>query len=251
VAPIGPQRSGTYDGGVDQSVFHNQSRISLTLYHNEFTDGIEYIPQQGLIDLGVPAAIANAAAFGATVNSQAYRAMGAEAEIESQIGRGIFVRSGYTYLDATIQRSFSSDAIGPSFNPNFPTIPIGIFSPLIGARPFRIAPHTGYFQVGYRRNRFAADLRGTLVGRRDDSDYLEYDANYGSTLLLPNRNLDGAYQRIDLAASYQASRHLTVETSFQNLLSEHYSEAFGYPALPMTFRSGIRLNFGGESWSLK
>jgi vitamin B12 transporter len=251
VAPIGPQRSRTYDGGVDQSVFHNQSRISLTLYHNEFTDGIEYIPQQGLIDLGVPAAIANAAAFGATVNSQAYRAMGAEAEIESQIGRGIFVRSGYTYLDATIQRSFSSDAIGPSFNPNFPTIPIGIFSPLIGARPFRIAPHTGYFQVGYRRNRFAADLRGTLVGRRDDSDYLEYDANYGSTLLLPNRNLDGAYQRIDLAASYQASRHVTVETSFQNLLSEHYSEAFGYPALPMTFRSGIRLNFGGESWSLK
>ena len=251
VAPIGPQRSRTYDGGIDQSVFHGQSRVSLTLFHNEFTDGIEYIPQQGLIDLGVPAAIANAAAFGATVNSQAYRAMGAEAEIESQVSRDIFARAGYTYTDATIQRSFSSDAIGPSFNPAFPTIPIGVYSPLIGARPFRIAPHTGYFQLGYRRNRFTANLRGTLVGRRDDSDYLEFDANYGTSLLLPNRNLDGAYQRIDLAANYQASRHITVEASFQNLLSEHYSEAFGYPALPLTFRSGIRLSFGGESWSLR
>ena len=32
---------------------------------------------------------------------------------------------------------------------------------------------------------------------------------------------------------------------------EHYFEAFGYPALPLTFRSGIKLNFGGESWRLK
>jgi vitamin B12 transporter len=251
VAPIGPQRSRTYDGGIDQSLFHGQSRISLTLFHNEFTQGIEYIPQQGLIDLGVPAAVADAAAFGATVNSQAYRAMGAETEIESQVRRNIFVRAGYSYVDATIQRSFTSDAIGPSFNPNFPTTPIGIYSPLIGARPFRIAPHTGYFQVGYRRNRLTANLRGTLVGRRDDSDYLEFDANGGTSLLLPNRNLDGAYQRIELAANYQASRHVTIETSFQNLLSEHYSEAFGYPALPLTFRSGIRLSFGGESWSLR
>ena len=37
--------------------------------------------------------------------------------------------------------------------------------------------------------------RGTLAGRRDDSDFLT-DSNFGNTLLLPNRNLDGAYQRL-------------------------------------------------------
>lgn len=248
IAPIGPDRSRTYDGGVDQLLFDGRSRIGVTLFHNEFTDGIEYIPQQGLIDLGVPSTIADAAAFGATVNSQAYRAMGIETEIESQIRRYLFVRAGYTYVDATIQSSFTSDAIGPSFNPDFPTIPIGIYSPLIGARPFRIAPHTGYFEAVYRRNRFTANVRATLVGRRDDSDYLEYDANGGLSLLLPNRNLDGAYQRIDLAANYQLRRYVAVESSFQNLLSEHYSEAFGYPALPFTFRSGLKFSFGGESW---
>jgi iron complex outermembrane receptor protein/vitamin B12 transporter len=35
------------------------------------------------------------------------------------------------------------------------------------------------------------------------------------------------------------------------VLSQHYAEAFGYPSLPFTFRSGIRITMGGESWKLK
>jgi iron complex outermembrane receptor protein/vitamin B12 transporter len=232
---------------VDQLLLDGHSRVSLTLFHNEFTNGIEYIPQQGLIDLGVPSAIAAAAAYGATVNSQAYRAQGVETEIEYRVTRDIFARAGYTYVDAQIQRSFTSDAIGPSFNPNFPTVPIGIYSPLIGARPFRIPPHTGYFETGYRHSRLFASLRSTLVGSRDDSDYLT-DSNGGNSLLLPNRNLDGAYQRVDLVSSYQANRYVAVEANFQNLLSEHYSEAFGYPSLPFMFRLGMKFSLGGESW---
>jgi vitamin B12 transporter len=247
VAVIGPENSRAYDGGVDQLLLDGRSRLSLTLFHNEFTNGIEYIPQQGLIDLGVPSAIAAAAAYGATVNSQAYRAQGVETEIEYQVTRDIFARAGYTYVDARIQRSFTSDAIGPSFNPNFPTVPIGIYSPLIGARPFRIPPHTGYFEAGYRHCRLFASLRGTLVGSRDDSDFLT-DSNGGNSLLLPNQNLDSAYQRLDLTSSYQTDRYVAVEGNFQNLLSEHFSEAFGYPSLPFTFRLGMKFSLGGESW---
>jgi vitamin B12 transporter len=248
VVPIGPENSRAYDGGVDQLLFDGRGSLSMTLFHNEFTNGIEYISQQGLIDLGVPSAIATAAAFGATVNSQAYRAQGAETEIEYQVTHDLFARAGYTYVDARIQRSFTSDAIGPSVNPNFPSIPIGAYSPLIGARPFRIPPHAGYFEAGYRHGRLFTDLRGTFVGSRDDSDFLEFDANFGQSLLLPNRNLDGAYQRLDLAASYSANRYLAIESSFKNLLSEHYSEAFGYPSLPFTFRLGMKFSLGGESW---
>jgi iron complex outermembrane receptor protein/vitamin B12 transporter len=192
--------------------------------------------------------VANATYYGATVNTKAYFAQGIEAEFESQLTRSWFARGGYTYTDAKIQNSFSSDAIGPSYNPNFPTVAIGAFSPLIGARPFRVAPHTGYFQTGYRHKKLYAALSGTLVSKRDDSDFLEYDANGGQTMLLPNRNLDGAYQKLDLAASYQFSHYTAVEGSFQNLLSEHYSEAFGYPALPFTFRLGVKFTLGGESW---
>jgi iron complex outermembrane receptor protein/vitamin B12 transporter len=262
VAPIGPENSRSYDGGIDQLLLNGRSRVSLTLFHNEFTNGVEYVPPQGLLALGVPSTIAAEATYGATVNSEAYRAQGIEAEIEHQVTRDLFVRAGYTYVDARIQRSFSSSSLcppppynplipyEPCYNPLFPAIQIGAYSPLVGARPFRIAPHTGYFEAGYRHNRIFAGLRGTLVGSRDDSDFLT-DSTYGNTLLLPNRNLDGAYQRLDLTSSYQANRHVSIEGNFQNLLSEHYSEAFGYPSLPFTFRLGMKLTLGGESWSWK
>jgi len=46
------------------------------------------------------------------------------------------------------------------------------------------------------------------------------------------------------------SHLLSVYSSFQNVLGQHYQEAFGYPALPFTFRSGIKITLGGESWKL-
>jgi iron complex outermembrane receptor protein/vitamin B12 transporter len=155
-------------------------------------------------------------------------------------------------LDAVVQRSFTSDAIGPSFNTasNFSTIPIGVFSPLIGVRPFRRAPHSGYMAVSYRHSRWTASLTGTFVGKRDDSDFL-FDKDGGTSLLLPNRNLDAAYQQLDLGGSYAVSHALSVYADLQNVPGEHYDEAFGFPALPFTFRSGIRITLGGESWKLK
>lgn len=251
VGKIGPEWSRTYDGGVDQELVHGRVKLGLTYFHNEFTNGIEYIPSQGLIDLGVPQSVAAAATYGATVNSQAFRAQGLESEAQVQLLGNLFVRGGYTYLDAVVQRSFSSDAIGPSYNPDFPTVPIGAFSPLIGARPFSRSPHSGYFGVNYTRGKFNSLLTGTLVGRRDDSDFLAYDANYLPTMLLPNRNLDSGYQRVDLHVSYAVSPCVRLTSQFQNLLAEHYSETFGYPALPFAFRSGVQVTFGGESWKLR
>ena len=251
VQQIGAENSRSYDGGIDEVFADGRSKLSLSLFHSEYTNGIEYIPQQGLTALGVPEAIVAQAEFGATVNSQAFRAQGVELSGEHQIGSHWLARGGYTYLDAVVQRSFSSDAIGPSFNPNFPDVPIGIYSPLAGARPFRRAPHTGYFGVSYSRGRFSGLFSGTLVSRRDDSDFLAYDANYSGTMLLPNRNLDPGYQRMSLALNYAATKRITVFSSFQNLLSQQQAETFGYPSLPFTFRSGIRISLGGESWKLK
>jgi iron complex outermembrane receptor protein/vitamin B12 transporter len=95
-----------------------------------------------------------------------------------------------------------------------------------------------------------ASLSGTLVGRRDDSTFLS-DANFGTTMLLPNRNLDPAYQRLDMGVSFRVNHYMSVYGLAQNLLSEHYYEAFGYQALPLTFHAGVRWTFGGESWSTK
>jgi vitamin B12 transporter len=253
VTPLGAEDSRTFDGGVDQQILKGRGLIGLTYFHNEFSHGVEYVPQAGLLELGIPAANLPPFAFGgAYINSLAFRSQGAEIEIQFQLAKNLFARGGYTYTDPVVQRSFSSDNLDPSFNTafNFSNIPIGAYSPLVGARPFRIAPHTGYFALSYTRSKFYTTFTGTLVGRRDDSDYL-VDPNFGTSLLLPNRNLLGAYQRLELGCGYQVTRRVNIYTNVENLLSEHYFEAFGYPGLPFTFRSGIKLNFGGESWSLK
>jgi vitamin B12 transporter len=249
VSPIGAETSRTYDGGVDQQLWNGRARVSVTYFHNEFTNGVEFVPQSALLELGLPAASDPAVEFGAAINSQAFRAEGAEVTTEYKIGSHLFARGGYTYLAAVIQRSFSSES-QPTYNPNFPNIAIGAFSALVGARPFNRAPHSGYFGLTYNRSKWYGSFTGTLVGRRDDSDFLT-DAQFGNSLLLPNRNLDGAYQRLELGGGYQLSRSIAAYTNIQNLLSEHYSEEFGYPALPLTVRAGIKISFGGESWRLK
>jgi iron complex outermembrane receptor protein/vitamin B12 transporter len=246
IKPIGAERSRTYDFGIQQT-FLDRALLNVTAYHNQYYDQIEFVGSNVLPELGVPVEVVGLAGFGATVNSMNYLAQGVETDLQFKISRAITARGGYTYLDARVQRSFSSDAVGPSINPDFPNTPIGADSPLLGARPFRRAPHTGFLSVTFSRSRWDALFQGTFVGPRDDSTFLlGSDVNFGNTLLLPNRNLDGAYQKLDLAGDYKLNHHMTVFASLENLLSERYSTAFGFPALPFNLRAGLRVAIGGE-----
>ncbi len=244
IAQVGAEQARSYDGGVDQEIGHGRARIGATYFHNEYGNGLEFVSQANLIATGFADASNTAINGGAYVNSLAYRTQGLEVEIESKLGAHLFARGGYTLTDGTVQRSFASSALKPSINPLFPGIPIGT-GPLVGGRPFRVARNSGYFGLQYTRSRWNAQLNGTLVGFRDDSDFLS------GNLILPNHNLDGQYQRLELTGEYRVSHHLSAYVEAQNLLSERYTEAFGYPALPFNFRSGLRVSFGGESWKLK
>jgi len=251
IRPIGAERSRSYDGGVEQWVT-GRVRLNLDFFHNQFTDAIEFVSSDALTQLGVSPLVAAASGFGTTINSSNFRAEGVESELDCSITRSLLARGGYTYTDARVQKSFSSDALSPSINPLFPGIPIGAFSPLIGARPFRRAPHSGFLSIRYNHSRWSALLLGTFVGKRDDSTFLLFsDANFGNTLLLPNRNLDGAYQKVDLSGDFRVNRHLLLYASMENILNQRYDAAFGFPAPLFTFRSGVKITLGGESWHWK
>ena len=261
VRPFRAELSRTYDGGVQQTLLHGRARVSLTYFHNEFGDLAEYVSAGNLAGIGVPASVIAQLEMeyisGAYVNTLSYRAQGSELEAEYHITRNLSVRGGWTYTDAVVQHSFASSALTPAINPSFPNVPIGAFSPLVGARPFRVAPNTAYFAVDWSAARWSVRLTGTMVSRRDDSTFL-YDKNfyydYGlndNTMLLPNRNLDPSYQKLDLYGSFQLTKRVSAFASIGNLLNQHYYEAFGYPALPFTIRSGMQFTFGGESWKLQ
>lgn len=259
VAPIAAERSRSYDAGFEQSAWGGRARLSATFFYNQFTNQIEFVPSAALLALGVPSPEVALAGFGATFNSGDTRALGAETEIQLALGHGFNARAAYTYLDAKVERSDTFDAFDCSqpsqilfcaFNPAFPTIPIGAFAPLQGSRPFRRAPHTGSFSLSYDRPRFNLALNGLLVSRRDDTTFLEnQDASFGNTLLLPNRNLDPSFQKIDLGGTFRVNRRLALYSVVENLLSQHYDQVIGFPAPPLTFRAGFKVTFGGESWS--
>jgi len=97
-----------------------------------------------------------------------------------------------------VQRSFTADALQPTFNPAFP-IPIGASGPLRGARPFQRPPHTGFGAVSYNGEQYSVGFTVAFATRSDDSTFLAgRDFTEGNSLLLPNRNLDYGYAKLDL-----------------------------------------------------
>ena len=245
ISPIGAERSRSFDFGVDQALWNHRARLGVTLFYENFYNLIEFVDATALPQLGIPPDVVAASGFGATINSDSFRSLGAEIQMEASLGHGLRVEGGYTYLDAQVTQSFTGSAIAPAFNPEFPNIPIGAFAPLVGARPFNRAPHTGSVRLDYQRKKFAITETTCLVGRRDGSTFLT-DGYFGNSMLLPNRNLQAAYQLLDLTARYSIRPRLTAYASLSNLLSQHYQEQIGYPALPFSFRAGLKLTVGGE-----
>lgn len=248
IHPIGAQRSRSYDGGVEQSLFSQRVVMRATYFHNEFGNQVEFVSAGSLAALGVSPqvqAIINDSLGGADVNTLAFRAQGLESSIEYGIGHDIFLRAGYTYLDAVVQHSFSSDAVAPSINPNLPGVLIGASSPLRGARPFRRPPHTGFASVSYHNQRWAAEMISAFASRSDDSTFLAgSDTNLDNSLLLPNRNLDHGFAKVDLGGSYSVFDWMSIYAQGNNLLNQQHIGPIGYPALPLNYRIGLRFALG-------
>jgi vitamin B12 transporter len=253
IGPIAAPTTRTYEGGVEQGLIGDHLIFRVNYFHNQFGKEIEYVG----LNL-IPALLPNLTpaqqqeleqvlqanyAYELTINSEAFRAQGIETTLESGLGRRVFIRGGYTYLDAVVQRSFTNDDVdllGPV--PTYDGIPIGPYSPLKGARPFRRPPHSGFISASYAGKRWTGITNMAFSSRSDDSTYLEgEDLNGGNSLLLPNRNLDYGFARIDLGGSYQWYPWLQVYGQAQNLLSNQHIAPIGYPSLPFNYRLGLRI----------
>ena len=253
IGKIGAERSRTFDFGVDQSILGDKLVLKLGWFHNQFSHQIEYVSAGDLQQYFGIAPSKDPLFYGGEINSGAYRGEGLEASLEYQAARHLFFRGGYTYLDSVTEQSFSGDvtAAAAGFaneNPNIPGVPIGDSSPLLGARQFRRPPHTGYVAAETNGRRWSVALKGAMASRSDDSTFLAGSSpDYGNTLLLPNRDLDYGYVKLDLGGTYQVLRFAAVFAQLDNLLNNQHIGPIGYPGLPFTFRAGMKLRFGGDS----
>ena len=264
LTPPGAERSRTYDLGLDQNIVGEKLVLKAGYFHNVFDHQLEGVSAAALaqyFNIGTPLPCPPFTTpvnglcplpqvFTAYINSLAFRAQGAEVELTWQPRPRFLVRGGYTYLDTRVVQSISTDVEGAAsgpVNPNFPNTAIGALGPLVGARPFRRAPHTGYVDMQYTHKKLNLAVKAAMASRSDDSTYLEYeDLNGGNTLLLPNRDLDYGYVKLDLSVTYALKRGFTYFAQVNNLLNNQHIGPIGYPGLPLTFRTGLKLRLGGN-----
>ena len=144
------------------------------------------------------------------------QAWGIEHIVELRPDQAWRVSGGYTYLNSRILESAAP------------------FHPVLraGSRLLRRPTHSGFLTAGWYRSRWSVGARGVFVGNRSDNDF------YGLNLLSV-----GGYSRVDLNGSVRISKQTEFYAVIQNLLNSRYSEALGYPALKLNFRSGVRVRF--------
>jgi vitamin B12 transporter len=201
-----PERSRTFDTGVEQRLADDRVRLNVTWFANRYRDIIStrttsFDPfRSQYFNIGLT------------------RARGIEASGDVALERGFRARAGYTFLDSRILESTSE------------------FSDVLraGSQAFRRPRHSGYVQAGWNSNRASLDVTGTLVGQRVDSDF---------SALEPPLTFNDGYQRWDLRASVRVSRQLSITGAVDNLADRHYMEPLGYTALGRAARIGVKTTF--------
>jgi vitamin B12 transporter len=139
-------------------------------------------------------------------------AHGAEARVAGRLSSRVSLNAAYLY---TSSQALSGASDG---------------QPLL-----RRPRHSGNLLLTYLGSRWGANLGGSFVGRRTDSDFLGFNINHAA-----------GYARVDLGGWYAITSRITAYANVENALNDHYNEVVGYPALSANFRAGMRFRIGGD-----
>jgi vitamin B12 transporter len=203
-----PERSVTFDFGIEQRLLDSRLRTEATYFHHEYKDQIAY-------------AILDFSTFEATyVNLGKTRAQGLELKAEAVPTPLLSLFAAYTLTDGEVLVS-SSD-----FDPVYAA----------GQSLLRRPKHQGSFTLQLGTDRLSGAFTVVAVGERADSDFL----GMGLT-----RN--EGYTRVDARVRGRVTRGLEAFVVAENLFDEEYQEALGYPALGLSVRAGLRLRLGGAA----
>ncbi len=200
-----PERSRTFDVGVEQRLGGGRGRVEATYFDHRYDDQIAY----QIVDFNT--------FQGTYVNLGESKARGLETLIEVAPARALSFAAQYTYLDGEVVTS------GNAFDPVYAA----------GQPLLRRPKHQGSLSAQGRHGRVSLGATLLLVGKRADSDF----AGIG---LLEN----DAYARFDARLRLALGRGFEAYVVGENLFDENYMEALGYPALGRALRGGLRFRSG-------
>ena len=202
------EENRAFEAGLQQSLFNGKGYLAATYFNNLFTNQIAFSFD--------PTAFTSQ-----YVNLNRSFAHGAEIELTARPSSRLRVTASYTYTSTEILKA-----------------PLAFDPLLVAGRPLLRRPrHAGSLLAIYSSRRWGADLAGTFLGRRADSDFEG---------LLPPVTYAAGYARFDLGGWREITHRMTAYVNLENLLNRHYDEAAGFPALGRNVRIGMRFRFGGD-----
>ena len=203
---LDPERATTVDAGIEQRLFAQRVKIEAIWFDARYkniisTRTISFTPfLSQYFNIGLT------------------KTHGAELAFDTAPTAALRLRGGYTLTVSRI-----ADSTSPT-NPVF----------AVGAWAFRRPRHSGLVEAVWTADRFAADVRGTFIGRRVDSDF---------SSLVPPIVENAGHQTWDAGASYFVAAPLTLYVRVDNLADRDYTDPVGYPAWKRTTRAGARVSW--------
>jgi outer membrane cobalamin receptor len=203
-----PEENRSFEAGIEQAFFGRRYSLSAVYFHQSFRNQIELSTDPSTF-------------VGTFINVNRSLAHGAEIELDGRISNHLHLTTGYFYTSSQVLEA--------------PLCKPGDFCDLAGQALLRRPKHAGNVVVTYVSRRWGADLAGTFVGRRRDSDFLGLGIDHVA-----------GYGRVDVGGWYAITRWVSAYANVGNVLNNHYEEVVGYPALGANFRAGLRFRIGGE-----
>jgi len=195
-----PERSRTFDVGIEQRLLRGRARADVTYFDHDYRDQIAY-----RYDF--------ATGRGTYVNLGQTRGRGLEVALAASPTARLSLSAEYTHLDGEIRVSTNDfDLVYAEGQP-------------LLRRP----KHQGSLSARYGDERFSAGATLVRVGERTDSDFV------GIGLV---RN--DPYTRLDARVHARLVRGLSAYVVGENLMDREYQEVLGYPALGRSLRVGLR-----------
>ena len=203
-----PDRVRAFEAGFQQAFFSNRYELNATYFNNLFLDQINYVTTNTPPNFP-----------GRYVNVNKAFAHGAEIVLQARLRPRLMLNTAYTYTSSEyLDNPEPYDAV---YDPGQPLL--------------RRPRHSATEMLSYGGTRWGANLSGSFVGRRADSDFYGFGITHAA-----------GYVLIDTGGWYAINRHLTPYLTISNALDRRYNEVVGYPALPVNFRAGLKFRFGGE-----
>ena len=206
-----PERTRTFDAGVEQRLFRNRVSLDATYFYNRFYDLI----------VSTGGSLTHLSSF-ETDNLANSRAQGGEFSVRIRPTRSVSLAGSYTLLDSEILSLNGSTGLAQQY--------YQVGEPLV-----RRPRNSGTMVATFSRGRLSADVTGYFRGK-----VLDVEPNYGASAGLFN---NPGFANFGVNVNYALSHGVTLYGNLRNALNWHYEEAFGFPSPFLNFVSGVKWNF--------